>query len=137
MSTRTELEAALAQAEAGWSKANEELELAQAARARANADWDNVVTVQHEQEVDRRKAVDRRSADATWDMAFDRRNPDADRRKSRATFVAFSKAVADRHEAYIARSNAEADWAEAEARVRRAGAQREKAKAALDELNRA
>jgi len=39
MSTRAELEAALANAEANWRRASERLDKTQAERARANEEW--------------------------------------------------------------------------------------------------
>lgn len=138
MHTRTELDAALAKAEADWRRASDELVRAQAARVEANHNWDTLVTVQHEQEVDRRKASrDRRSAGAIGGIGFpDRRDPDSDRRKSRAVFVAFSKLVDERHKAYLARDYAEAALAVAEADLARAVAERQNAAAALEELNK-
>ena len=43
MSKRTELEAALAKAEADWRKANDVLDKAEAARTKAHSDWDKAV----------------------------------------------------------------------------------------------
>ena len=131
MSTRAELEAALAKAEDDWRRANDDMEQAQAGRAKANADWNKV-------DADRRKAVaDRRKPGSTWDKSFpDRRHADADRRSRDADVVAFSKAVADRHQAYIALSQAEANWAKAERKLKTAIEARNRAIAALDEHKR-
>lgn len=134
MSTRAELDAALAKAEAGWRNANDELEEVQSARARATANWDNVVKFQHRQEVDRRRTgPDRRRADASGRVFPDQRNAGYDRRREKADFIAFSKVVADRHEAYLARNNAETAWAAAVANLHSAIVEREKAVAALNE----
>ena len=56
MSTRTELEAALAEAEADWRRAGENLDKKHAEPARANDAWD-------------RALVARREARAVWDQA--------------------------------------------------------------------
>ena len=132
MTKRAELEAARAKAEADWGRANEELEHARAGLIKTNADWDKVVN-------DRRRAdTDRRKAGAVWDRLFpDRRQANADRRNTEADAVALSRAVADRNDAYTKRSNAEIEWAEAEARLNAATAKRGEAIAALDALDRA
>jgi multidrug resistance efflux pump len=132
MSTRAEFEAALAQAEADWARANEALEQARARLIEANADWDQVVS-------DRRRAdTDRRKAGAVWDRMFpDRRKASADRRSAQADIAALSKAVAERNDAYTRRSNAESDWAEAEARLNAAAGARHIAAADLDGFGRA
>lgn len=139
MSTRAETEAAAANAEANWRKASDALDKAQVDRAMAIAAWDHVVSVQHKQEVDRRKAdEDRRRADATWSRVFpEKRNTDNDRREASVDFVTFSKSVAERHQAYVARKTAEAAWAAAATSLLAAISERDKAVTALDNLNRA
>jgi len=99
---------------------------------KANSDWDWIVA-------DRRKAgTDRRKAGAVWDQRFpDRRKADSERRIPEADITALAKAVADRHEAYLEQSNAEADWTAAIVRLNMATAERDKAIAAVDALNRA
>ena len=136
--THVELEAAYAKATSDWQKASDEVDTAQAIRARTIAAWDRLVAPQHQAEVEQRKAdVDRRSTDATWDgLITDNRKADADRRKAIADFAAFSNGVAARHKAYADRSNAEAEWAKAATKLIEAIARREQAKAALEELNR-
>lgn len=132
MIKRAELEAVLAEAEIGWRRAMDELELARAHRDNANARWDSVVN-------ERRKAdADRRKSGAAWNQAaLDRRNPDAVRRRADAGLVALSKEVADRDKAYTERSKAEADCADAQARLNTATAERKRAIAALDGLGHA
>ncbi len=129
MSMRAELEAELAQAEAGRRKASDDLEQAQVVLSTANTSWDRVVT-------DRRKTeADRRKPGAVWLGGFtDRRDPNADRRSPEASLAALAKAVADRDKAYTERSKAESDYANAEVRLNMATVERNRAKAALDEL---
>ena len=131
MSTGDEIEAALAQAEADWRTAVDEMEQAQAGRAKANADWNQV-------DADRRKArVDRRKPGSTRDQSFpDRRRADSDRRSRDADVAAFSKVVADRHQAYTVVAQAEANWAEAEAKLKQASDARNNAIIALEEHQR-
>ncbi len=131
MSTGDDFEAALAKAEVDWRRANDDMEKAQAERAKASADWGKV-------DADRRKAVaDRRKPGTSWDNAFpDRRNADANRRSRDADVAAFSKTVADRHKAYTALSQAEANWAEAERKLKTAIEARNNAIAALAEHQR-
>jgi hypothetical protein len=132
MSTRAELEAVIAQAEAEWLKANDEIGKAQAVRATANANWDRVITAQ------RKVDSDRRTANGDWDKALpDQRKSDADRRTPDFDPVAFSKIVADRHKAYADWVNAEADWTQASADLITATRKRKNAIAVLDELDRA
>lgn len=139
MSTRAELEAALAKAQADWRQANDELDKAQADRAKANAVWDSLITGQRKDELDQRRAdADRRKADEVLDRLIpDQRSADADRRNSESAFAAFSRIVAARHQAYLERSHAESVWAAAAATLITAIAERKSAIAALDELNRA
>lgn len=131
MSARFELEADLAKAEADWLRAKADLDRAQANLAKANADWDWIGT-------DRRKAgTDRRKSSAVWDQRFpDRRELGADRRSPGTDIAAFSKMVADQHDAYLRRSKPEDDLANAEASLNATTAVRNKAIAALDALNR-
>ena len=132
MSTRAELEASVAQAEADWRRARDGLDKAQAERAKANAAWDKVLS-------DRRKArTDRRKLGTAWEQTFpDRREAGSDRRIPESDIAAFSKRVADQHDAYLSRDKAEAAWTAAELRLNTASADREKAAAALDALTRA
>jgi hypothetical protein len=111
MTTRAELEAALAKAEADWRRASDELDGAQEVRAKANADWD--------QQVAERRTEDRRKTVTIWDKFAERR-----------------KAVADRRNAHTARDQANAAWDQAHAARSQARAAWEQARAALDELNR-
>lgn len=130
MSTRIELEAVLAKAQADWQRARDDFDKAQADLARANADWGKVVT-------DRRKAgADRRKAGSTWNNAFpDRRKAGSDRRISDSAIAAVAQAVADGQKIYVDRSKAQADYARAEAILNAAAVERGWAKAALDALN--
>lgn len=132
MSTRAELEAGLAQAEADWRRARDSLDKAQAERAKAIAAWDKVLN-------DRRKtSTDRRKPGTAWEQTFpDRREAGSDRRIPESDIAAFSKTVADQHDAYLSRDKAEAAWAAGELRLNTASAERDKAAAALDALTRA
>lgn len=132
MSTRGELEVALANAEAGYRGASHDLARARAERARAGAAWDQIV-------IDRRRAgADRRKAGVVSDrMLTDRRNADADRRIRDEDIAALSKTVADQHQAYLDRNKAETDWAAAQARLTAATAEREMAITSLGALDHA
>ncbi len=131
MSIRADLEAAIAKAEDDWRRAHEDLDRARAARAKVDLDWDKVGAGR------RRRCASRRNAGMGWDQSFpDRRNPDAERRAPGGEILALCKAVADRHEAYTNRSKAEAGCATAEARLQAVTAERNKAIAALEALNR-
>lgn len=132
MCTRSKLEAALENAEAEWCNAYRVLDQAQVARTTANAAWTLVLN-------DRRKSVtDRRKARGIGDYPFpERRKADSDRRIPDADIAALAKAVADRHEAYLCQSKAEADWSIAQARLNAATAERHQLKAQLNALNRA
>jgi hypothetical protein len=131
MSTRTELEASLQKAEAAWRAASHDLEAAQAELGRASGSWDQLIA-------DRRKVkTDRRKSNAVWNgPGPDRRVATVDRRQRDDGIAALSKAVADQHSTYLARSKAESDCAAAKARLDRASAERSKAIAALDALGR-
>src|ERR1039458_4390011 len=130
MSTSGELEAVVAKAEAAWRKAQKVLDEAQGERDKANAGWAKVL---HDR---RRSSTDRRKAGTSAALTFpDRRNPEADRRKKDEGIAALSKAVAAQHEAYLGRDKAEADWAAAEAALRKATDTRDRAIAALDQAN--
>lgn len=131
MSIRADLETAVAKVENDWRRANEDLDKARAARANVDLDWDKVGAGR------RRRGANRRNAGMGWDQAFpDRRNPDADRRAPGGEILALCKAVADRHVAYTNRSKAEAVCATAAARLQAVAAERDKAIAALEALNR-
>ena len=129
MSTRAELEAALARSEIQWRSAHEDFDRANAKLAKANAGWDMVVTDRRSTVTDRRKAV------TAWDRTFpDRRTADSDRRIPEADIAALAQAVADRHKAYLELRDAEAGREAAEARLNAAALERDKGTAALDEL---
>ena len=132
MSTRADREETLAKAEADWRRANDNVAKAQEERAKASAAWSEVV-------VDWRKAgTSRRNTDAASDrMVPDRRKTESDRRIAEVDFIAFSKRLADQHDAYLGWSKAETEWAAAKARLKSAAAERDEAIAALDGLNRA
>lgn len=131
MRKRAELEAALAHADAGWCRANKDLDLALAGLIAANADWDKVVSER------RKTGSDRRKAGSAWDNLFpDRRNPSSERRNLDAQVSELSKAVADRDSAYNKRSNAEAELLDAESRMNAMTEKRNDAIKALDGLAR-
>ena len=115
MSTRAELEAALVKAEADWRRASEQLDKTQAERTRANEAW----VLAHGERRD--GGSDRRGAGVGVRKAF------AERRK----------AVADRRSADAARDQANADWDQALAARRDARAIYDRARLALEELERA
>src|SRR5487761_2409838 len=110
MSIRADLETAVAKVENDWRRANEDLDKARAARANVDLDWDKV--------------------------GAGRRRRGADRRAPGGEILALCKAVADRHVAYTNRSKAEAVCATAAARLQAVAAERDKAIAALEALNR-
>ena len=130
MSTRADREATLAKAEAGWLWAKDNFDKAQAERAKATAAWNKVV-------IDWRKAsINRRKAATAWDRIVpDRRITESDRRTAEADFIAFSKRVAEQHDAYLVWSKTEAEWAAAKARLESAAAERDEAIAALRGLS--
>ena len=130
MSTRAEREATLAKAEADWRLASNHFDEAQGVRDKANAAWNKVI-------IDWRKASpNRRKAGKAWDRIVpDRRIVESDRRAAEADFIAFSKRMADQHDAYLAWSEAEAEWVAARARLKSAAEARDKAIAALGGLN--
>lgn len=132
MTTRAELEAALAQAQADVRKAAQDLDEARGRRVAANAKWDKVVE-------DRRKAHrDRRQPESRWDHSFaDRRQAQVDRRGTTAALATLIQEVAARDKAYQARSKVETDCTAAESRLQAANASRDQATAALEKLNRA
>lgn len=136
---RAELEAGLAKAQAAWQKASDELDKAQIVRAAAKANWEKVVACQTKSEANRRKSdADRRKSDEVLDRLMpDQRSSDADRRRANAVLAAFVRTVAERHEAFVERNNAETSWANAAADLIAAIAKRKKAVAALEEINRA
>jgi hypothetical protein len=115
MSTRAELEAALAKAESDWRRAGENLDRKQAERARANDEWAKA-------DADRRRAAtERRKAGSVWNPpGIDRRMTDSDRRRAGAV-----------------RDQANAEWDQALAARREARAVWDQARAALDALDRA
>ena len=129
VSRRAELELALERAELELRSAQAALEKAEAARRGAEHDWGRYVD-------DRRKAgPDRRKPDSSWDHSFpDRRKAQSDRRISEADISALAKAVAQRHEAYMRRSSAEADCVLAQARLNAAGREQERLRAEIDAL---
>lgn len=132
MSTRTELEAALQNAEAELRAASHELDMAESELTRAKAGWDQLIA-------DRRTRVtDRRKPGTVWNGSFpDLRIANTDRRMRDDGVAAFAQKVADQHAIYLARSKAEAGCAAAEARLSAAIARRDMASGALDALNRA
>jgi hypothetical protein len=131
MTTRAELEAAVARAEAKWRAARHDLDLAQAELAKASAVWDQSIA-------DRRKAsTDRRKPGTVWNGAFpDRRIATTGRRMRDTDIAAFSKKVSDQHRTYLDLSKARADFAAAKARADTASLERDQAIAALGALDR-
>ena len=126
MSTRIELESALASAEAEWRRANDSVSKARAERDRVHANWGRVVNDRRKSEGDRRKA-----GNNAYQAVFDRRSAYSDRRVRDADIAALSKAVADRHEAYLDLSKADETWTRAMAGLNLATAERDRAIAAL------
>ena len=126
MTTISELETSLATAEATWLRASESMDKARANWAEANDAWEKLLS-------DRRKpSTDRRKSPTTWNHAFpDRRKAGSDRRIPEADIDALSRLVAERHNAYLRRSKAEADLASAGIALDAAAGRREKAAAAL------
>lgn len=129
MSTRGELEAALAETQARWSTANADLCEAQAELAEANAAWNKVL-------IDGRNAsTDRRKAGKAWDQTFpDRRKSDSDRPTAEADIAAFAKVVAHQHEAYLGLAKADDAYAVTEMRLDAAAGARDRAVEALTEI---
>ena len=107
MSTRAELEATLAKAEADWRRANERLEQRKAEHGKANDAW-------------LRASAERRTGNG------DRRTGGGDRRKSEG----------DRRSAEIALDQAKVAWDDALQARGEAREAWNRARAALDELDR-
>ena len=132
MSTYSDLETALATAEAAWRRAREGMDEARTNWTEADDAWNKLLS-------DRRKpGIDRRKSRTTWNQAFpDRRKAGNDRRIPEADIDALSKLVSERHNAYLRRSKAEAELASAGIELDATTARRDKAVAALSNLKRA
>lgn len=129
MSTRAELESALATADAAWSKATQDLDQARAAAARASAQWHGATSGR------RRKGAERRASNADRDASLpDQRKTQTDRRQASGAIAALGRAVAQRQEADVALHRAEVDRACAEVRVKAIEVERKRVVAALERL---